>query len=485
MLNLQVIEISFDIWGVVFCFIFALTAYLSRNFDREGTKKLISMLLINAAGLFSDMLSWVLWKVENGSAALITMAQVADFMAVCFNFTLMMLTADYVVYLVKRRKNSEFRKWRTMIYTTSILGIIALFLSRAFGFFALPDLLENNEALFIIMSPNVISLVCLGLLGYFVVSEHDWLTPIERVAFALYIIVPIVITATELYVYGYSPVNIGATTAIVLLFVSRAKINTEILINQQKIMTEQRLLEVEKQVRPHFIFNVLNIIYYLCASDAKKAQSAIETFSDYLRDNLKAMNAESLVPVSQELDYVKHYLSLEKLRYEDELTICYDIRCTNFELPGLTVQPLAENAVKHGIRYKPSGGTVRISSWENDDAYMIRVADDGVGFDPATVELPEDPKAGVERLSILESEASEQAQNAYFSKTSSASQSTDQEQRQSASLDAGNGIGLSNTYTRLKILCNGVMTITSAVGQGTTVDIHIPKENRNENNRSR
>ena len=484
MLNLQVIEIGFDMWGVVFCCIFALTAYYSRDFDREGTKKLIWMLLVNAAGLFSDMIAWFFWKVENGSDMLITMAQIADFMAVCFNFTLMILTADYVVYLVRRRKNSDFRKWRAMVYAASILGVSALCLSRAYGFFALPALLKSNEAMLIIMSPNVFSLICLSLLGYFVVSESDWLTPIERIAFALYIVVPIVITATELYVYGYSPVNIGATTAIVLLFVSRAKINTEILVEQQKILNRQRLAEVEKQVRPHFIFNVLNIIYYLCASDSAKAQHAVETFSDYLRDNMKAMNAEELVPFSQELDYVKHYLSLEKLRYEDELTICYDIQCMDFKLPAFTVQPLAENAVKHGIRFKPSGGTVHISSWESDDAYSVRVADDGVGFDPKSVELPEDPKAGFERFSWLAAEASEQAQEAYFAKAPSASQMASQGKSPSASPDAGNGIGIVNTNTRLKLLCGGVMRITSAEGQGTTVDIHIPKEENNENHRS-
>ena len=404
MVNLQLIVISFDIWGAVFCLIFALTAYLSRDFDHESSKKLAWIFLINAAGLLSDMLSWTFWEIADDTIFMFTVAQIADFMAICFNFTLMMLTADYVVHLIKRRNGNAHHRWLQVTFCVCVVGLCALCVSRALGYSASPVVWGNYEVLLIIMSPNLVSLIWSVLLGYIVASEYDWLTPIERVAFALYIIIPILITVAEIFIYGYSPVNIGATTAIVLLFVSRAKINTEILVDQQKILTRQRLSEVEKQVRPHFIFNVLNIIYYLCASDSKKAQRAVETFSDYLRDNMKAMNAEALVPFSQELDYVKHYLSLEKLRYEDELTICYDIQCMNFELPVLTVQPLAENAVKHGIRYKqPSGGTVRISSWESDDAYLIRVADDGVGFNPETLELPSDPKAGVERLSILES----------------------------------------------------------------------------------
>ena len=483
-MNLQGIYASFDIWGAVLCLVFALTAHYYRDFDREGTKRLIRILVLNAAGLITDMMSWAIWEMTNYYTYWITAAQMSDFITNCLNFALMMVTADYIVYLIKRRNGNPHRRWRGITYTVCAIGIIGLFFSRAFGYAAMPRVWESVEAHPIIMVPYLSSFVGLMLLGYLVISEHNWLMPLERIAFTLFFVLPIFISVTEFYIYGYSPVSVGATTATVLLFVSRTKMNTEILIDQQKILTEQRLSEVEKQVRPHFIFNVLNIIYYLCASDPAKAQRAVETFSDYLRDNLKAMNAETPVPFNQELEYVKHYLSLEKLRYEEELTVCYDIRCTDFKLPVFTVQPLAENAVKHGIRYKPNGGTVNISTWESDEAYHIRVADDGVGFDPASLDMFDDPGVCLEKRSLLDQEALLSLEIANFSKNSPDEEDEQQKDKYAASPDAGNRIGLANTHTRLKLLCDGDMTITSAEGKGTTVDITIPKENNHENDRS-
>ena len=87
------------------------------------------------------------------------------------------------------------------------------------------------------------------------------------------------------------------------------------------------------------------------------------------------------MPFERELDHLEKYLYIEKLRFADKLNIAYDIQCTDFELPLLSIQPLVENAVKHGVGMKEDGGTVTIATRETDKAYEVIISDDGVGFD--------------------------------------------------------------------------------------------------------
>jgi len=92
------------------------------------------------------------------------------------------------------------------------------------------------------------------------------------------------------------------------------------------------------------------------------------------------------IPFRTELEHAKVYLELEQLRFPDELHIDYDLRCMDFLIPALTLQPLAENAVRHGVRGKKSGeGTVTIATREYEDRFEVIVTDDGNGFDPDAI----------------------------------------------------------------------------------------------------
>ncbi|MGN0587372.1 MAG: sensor histidine kinase [Oscillospiraceae bacterium] len=146
-------------------------------------------------------------------------------------------------------------------------------------------------------------------------------------------------------------------------------------------LAESRISIMLSQIQPHFLYNVLNSIYCLCAKDIDAAQEAISNFSDYLRGNMTSLTKKDLVPFSTELNHLKTYISLEKLRFGDKLNIVWDIQTENFMLPALTVQPIVENAVNHGICGSDNGGTVTITARETDSSFEIEVHDDGVGFD--------------------------------------------------------------------------------------------------------
>ena len=156
--------------------------------------------------------------------------------------------------------------------------------------------------------------------------------------------------------------------------------------HEQELKAGQRIRIMMSQIQPHFLFNSLEVIRRLYRKEPEKADNALVEFERYLRGNMDSLEQEGLIPFQSELEHTKLYLHLEQLRFPDELRIVYDLRCTDFLIPPLTLQPLAENAVRHGVRGKKSGeGTVKIATEEYEDRFEITVTDDGNGFDPNAV----------------------------------------------------------------------------------------------------
>lgn len=204
----------------------------------------------------------------------------------------------------------------------------------------------------------------------------------------------------------------------------------------QKELYEAKVQIMVSQIRPHFMYNALTSIAMMCELDPKTAKEATITFAKYLRGNMDSLKQTKPVPFETELEHLKKYLYIEKLRFDDLLNIEYDIQTTDFELPMLSIQPLVENAVKHGVGMKDDGGTVRISTRETDDAFEVIIEDDGVGFDTSA------PKKD----------------------------------------DGRSHVGMENTRKRLKEMCNADIVITSEIGKGTTARVIIPKKKEDKDN---
>ena len=109
------------------------------------------------------------------------------------------------------------------------------------------------------------------------------------------------------------------------------------------------------------------------------------TFSTYLRTNIDFLGLREPVPFEKEYRYIRDYMKIEKMRFGDELSFVAEVETADFCVPALTVQPLVENAVRHGIRGRSGGGTVWLAVRRESDTVLISVRDDGVGFDPAAV----------------------------------------------------------------------------------------------------
>ena len=197
----------------------------------------------------------------------------------------------------------------------------------------------------------------------------------------------------------------------------------------QKELYEAKVKVMVSQIQPHFMYNALSSIAMMCTIDPQTAQKATVTFAKYLRGNMDSIKQTKPVPFEQELEHLKKYLYIEKLRFGDKLNIEYDIQATDFVLPQLSIQPLVENAVKHGVGMKKKGGTVTVSTRETDSAFEVIVSDDGVGFD-TSAERKDDGRSHV---------------------------------------------GMENTRKRVKEMCGGEIRIESRVGEGTVATVVLPK----------
>lgn len=150
------------------------------------------------------------------------------------------------------------------------------------------------------------------------------------------------------------------------------------------LLKQAELGLLESQIQPHFIFNVLEVINVRCmAAGQYELCRIVSNLANLLRANV-ANRSQQKITLKEELRYVRYYLELQKERYGEKMHYEIEVESPellDYYLPKLTIQPLVENSVVHGLENKRGGGSVRISIWEEEDEIDIRVRDDGVGFD--------------------------------------------------------------------------------------------------------
>ena len=185
---------------------------------------------------------------------------------------------------------------------------------------------------------------------------------------------------------------LSATLSLLLVYGFVHQRQASRIKDQQLELSRRQNTIMLSQIRPHFLYNTLNSIYVLCGKDPSRAQEAISDFSEYLRANTGNIS-KPLITIDQEIEHVQHYLALEKVRFGDLLNVVYRLDAHGFLVPPLIVQPLVENAVKHGLGKRPEGGTVRVETYADQFYNYIKVSDDGAGFDPDN--LPQDDDAHI------------------------------------------------------------------------------------------
>lgn len=242
-------------------------------------------------------------------------------------------------------------------------------------------------------------------------------------------------TANIMELIGMRPGILNETYAVAFLFyylVIHVQISQQVNEEKEIKMREQRVSLMLSQIQPHFLYNTLNTITALCRANPKLAEETTIKFSEYLRENMYSMGENDTQLFSKELEHTNIYLDIEKLRFGNRVNVEYDIKSDDFNMPTLTLQPIVENAVKHGICSKIEGGTIKISTEKKGRDYIIIISDNGIGF---------------EMEKILS--------------------------------DGKSHVGIHNVKERLKSIVNADLEITSFIGIGTIVKIIIPGERKN------
>lgn len=151
---------------------------------------------------------------------------------------------------------------------------------------------------------------------------------------------------------------------------------------------ERRAEEIENrqsmlfqwQMRPHFLFNTMNTIRELLDSNPALASEGLDNLAGYLRKNLDALTFDHMIPFEQELEHIEQYVMLEKMNPANQFEVIYDLQIIDFSLPALSVQPLVENAIRHGVRSLGDEGLIFVVTERHGDAVRIIVEDNGPGF---------------------------------------------------------------------------------------------------------
>lgn len=249
------------------------------------------------------------------------------------------------------------------------------------------------------------------------------------------IVFAIFIQSVLISIFEYKGILVGYVNAVTALCLIEYYFYLS-LIYQQEIKDiavqnelnaiKSELSALRNQMQPHFIYNTLNVIRSLAKRDNHATVMSIDIFSKYLRSHIEAISQRDLIPFTQELENVRVFLQLVQIDYSNTVDVNYDINESDFHLPPLSLEPIIENAVFHGIG--GTNGRIDIRSYSDDTNIIISISDNGTA------------KCSEGKYTLVH-----------------------------------NGIGIDNTKKRLKLLCNGSLTmdITDA---GATVSVTIPKE---------
>ena len=244
------------------------------------------------------------------------------------------------------------------------------------------------------------------------------------IAFSVYFSIPLLCMIAQIFYSGVLLTMLGSSVAALFMLGIIVIDHMEQTISQTQEIAQQKASINVLQMRPHFIYNTMMSIYYLIAQDTEKAQKITLDFSTYLRKNFTAIAKDGPVPFTEELEHTRAYLAVEETRFEDDLFVEFDTPYTRFRIPPLTLQPIVENAIKHGLDPELSPLHVTIKTNQTKEGNEITVEDTGPGFEANDNNEPH--------------------------------------------------VALANVKERLQMMCGGTLTISPRENGGTKVTVFIP-----------
>ena len=334
----------------------------------------------------------------------------------------------YVAYLVKPPKRTRKRITLELSIMLILFIAILLILQHTGYLVQVDEAGTYSEGFYYFIGHAMVVLYMLYDLIMLIRFRENVSMP-QRKIFSLYIGIPVLAIIFRPFVKGVYIVALSSSLSV-SLFMIFSMVEQAEEYRQQELRNEQLKVDILLgQIQPHFLFNVLYVIQEICHIDPKKASVAISEFSKYLRHNMDSLSINIPIRFTDELEHTKHYVFLQQLRFGEALVVEYDLACTDFYMPTLTLQPIVENAVRYGVRKTSTGeGTVIIQTRAYPSYYEVKIIDNGPGFDP--------------------NESKE---------------------------DGLSHMGLNNVKERLQRISDGKLEIWSELGKGTIVTMMLPK----------
>ena len=403
--------------------LFGLFFTLAVTYLEPWTRRFFAVLFIVAAAyVISDLLSQISLLFLGPDYSLLS--RIAVFCESFFSSILMPMLTLYLLHC-----SGEKRKWTPILASMTTLWLVyaALLICTQFTTeiysISRDNVYQRGPWYFVLLVPPA-AMMGLNLVSFF--FRRKQLSRRQRLAFTIYLLVPLCCMLLQMAFYGLLTIVIGTSLSAVIMFIFILLDQVDHSIRQRQKNAAQQASITVLQMRPHFIYNTLMSIYYLCRQDAEKAQQVILDFCSYLRKNFTAIAKEETIPFPDEVEHTRAYLAVEQARFQDRLLVEFDMTFTAFRLPPLTLQPIVENAVKHGLDPELEPLLISVRSRYRDGYAEITVNDNGPGFQPVDDSEPH--------------------------------------------------IALANIRERLKLMCSGELTIGNRDCGGTTITIRIPAQ---------
>ena len=380
----------------------------------------IVLFSIAAAYVVSDLLSQVSLLFLGPDYSVLS--RIAVFCESLFSSMLMPMMTLYLLRCSgeRRKRTPLFASMITLWLSYVTLLVLTQFTTEIYSI-SRDNVYQRGPLYFVLLVPPaaMMGLNCISLF-----LRRKRLSRKQRAAFAAFLLIPLYCMLIQMFSYGFLMIVIGTSVSVMILFIFILLDQVDHSIRQQQKNAAQQASIIVLQMRPHFIYNTLMSIYYLCKQDAEKAQQVILDFSSYLRQNFTAIAKADTIPFTEEVEHTRAYLAVEQARFQDRLMVEIETPFTDFRVPPLTLQPIVENAVKHGLDPELEPLFISVSSRQQDGFAEIIVDDSGPGYKPADDNEPH--------------------------------------------------IALANICERLKMMCRGELTISNRDCGGTIVTIRIP-----------
>ena len=376
---------------------------------------LFSLLLLCSLSCLFALLTW-------DAPHMATASRITYFFESLLLSSLMILPTFFLLHSCGEKiKNSLLFKIITVLWGIYFVLLIVSQYTTVFDYVT-PDNQYIRGPLFAVPLSPLVVIMIFNIAG--VIKRRNKLSKRYFIALLVYLL-PMTIT---MIIHMFTPVELYvifcmALFALIMYGLILAD-NMDRYMRQQREIAKQSAGIMVLQMRPHFIYNTMMGIYYLCDQDPEKAKQVTLDFTTYLRKNFTAIASEDTIPFTAELEHTRAYLAVEQAQFEDTLFVTFDTPHTMFRLPPLTLQPIVENAVKHGMTSSNDPIHISIITRQTDNASEIIVEDDGPGFD--TVD------------------------------------------------DNGPHIALNNISHRLELMCKGKLEIAPRENKGTVVTVSIP-----------